>query len=650
LKFRRLACVALLAGLCAASVQVVDAFYDDTHYSLTYFIARSCGYTPMQAWRVASADVGVDYSGLSEPEQVERVKAIEETAHDSRIRFHAMWDYRLPVTTSRSLAPAGLRGQEIVLGRLGDTQRNPGVLLHFLQDEAPHAGYSSWGGHWVPSNRDALDPFWTLPFGSMTDNLGYSQKQTASMVDKTIAALSAFMVTLQTHQRPRATCNAAAIMPVLVGLIEANPISLAAKSYRLRIDRLMADTRKASPALGVTEWQLTLVDNLVELGALAGATKLTAPKADKADAVIAGALNLQFELPQYRYKPASERIPYTYDASGHTPSAVFALDGALNATVQGAVAGDVSVSLWAAPTRVGEQPYLLQCKTASGVTRFTNVPVGDLIVQTVADGKVTRTPVRFERPEQPFQISVAPSKKDENKDQCSQPAVAAAAKALCANAIFADAAPMTPAQGTQAASLEKDLDTKLDSCKKEEQARKDTDSQARQTTPGKGGSGVGTAVKVAVGVGGAVGAGLVLKNALDELKTLDTATTSTSTTTTTSTGATSGGIRFVSGSFNCTYNAGGVVNSCSGSSVTVNITVPMSVGSSLKLFTNHIQSLGSVQTTANPPGNVTFNGFSPGGWFDQCGPPVTQLGVANLSVSTSLVASVSGLSLPVTCR
>jgi hypothetical protein len=114
----------------------------------------------------------------------------------------------------------------------------------------------------------------------------------------------------------------------------------------------------------------------------------------------------------------------------------------------------------------------------------------------------------------------------------------------------------------------------------------------------------------------------------------------------------SGGMTYGGGaSFNCTYNAGGVVNSCAGSTITVNITVPMSVGSSLKLSTNHIQSNVTTTTKANPPGSVTFQGFSGGGWTTGCGSPVTRLDLFNVSASSSVVvASVSGLSLPVTCR
>ena len=46
---RRLWTAAALAiGLAMALPSLVHAYYDDTHYSFTYFMARACGFTPMQ--------------------------------------------------------------------------------------------------------------------------------------------------------------------------------------------------------------------------------------------------------------------------------------------------------------------------------------------------------------------------------------------------------------------------------------------------------------------------------------------------------------------------------------------------------------------------------------------------------------------------
>jgi hypothetical protein len=79
---------------------------------------------------------------------------------------------------------------------------------------------------------------------------------------------------------------------------------------------------------------------------------------------------------------------------------------------------------------------------------------------------------------------------------------------------------------------------------------------ARQTgpahpTPPKSGGGAGTAVKVGLGVGGAVAAGIVLKNALGDLKDIEAANALTSTTTT-PTAPASTGSRFA-GTYDFSY-------------------------------------------------------------------------------------------------
>jgi hypothetical protein len=205
--------------------------------------------------------------------------------------------------------------------------------------------------------------------------------------------------------------------------------------------------------------------------------------------------------------------------------------------------------------------------------------------------------------------------------------------------------------------------------KKEEKKKKDAKDAGNQKAdageptnvtppPGEwshgGGAPVGKIVGAAAASAAGIAGGLYASDYIS--KQVDSGGSSTPSGSSSSGGSsgssTAGGMTYGGGaSFNCTYNAGGVVNSCAGSTITVNITVPMSVGSSLKLSTNHIQSNVTTTTKTNPPGTVTFSGFSGGGWTTSCGPPVTTLTLLNLSVSSSAtVASVSGLSLPVTCR
>jgi len=112
-----------------------------------------------------------------------------------------------------------------------------------------------------------------------------------------------------------------------------------------------------------------------------------------------------------------------------------------------------------------------------------------------------------------------------------------------------------------------------------------------------------------------------------------------------------GGMTYTRGDFKCTFNAGGIVNSCAGSSITVNITARMSTGSSLKLLTDQgILSNTVVLSRTDPPGSVTFTGFSGGGWFDRCGGPVTRLSLINTNNPNVVIATASNLSIPIACR
>ena len=106
---------------------------------------------------------------------------------------------------------------------------------------------------------------------------------------------------------------------------------------------------------------------------------------------------------------------------------------------------------------------------------------------------------------------------------------------------------------------------------------------------------------------------------------------------------------YVGGVFNCTYNAGGVVSSCANSNITVNIGVRIPAGSSLRLAAGvGIRSTVAV-SPADPPGVMTFTGFSGGGWFEpSCGPTQTTLNLMN--ATGAVIATVTGLSIPITCR
>src|SRR5687768_11888225 len=64
--------LALLGVLCVSAgvaVRPASAYYDDVHYALTYYICRQSGYTPLQAYRIASACSATDWDPDTEPVQ-----------------------------------------------------------------------------------------------------------------------------------------------------------------------------------------------------------------------------------------------------------------------------------------------------------------------------------------------------------------------------------------------------------------------------------------------------------------------------------------------------------------------------------------------------------------------------------------------------
>ena len=549
MRLRRFVCAALVAVMAAGSTQSVDAYYDDTHYSLTYYIARSCGYTPMQAHRVASADVGVDYSALSEPEQIGRIFFPRETAHETRVRFHAIWDERTTTVPTPESRLAFTKGRRLEWLTAVIPQRNPGVMLHFLQDEEPHRGYSSWGGHWAPSPSEVAAAEIKLPFGPTTDFLSSDQGHSLKMVDETVDALTKFMGTMKTRQRRGgASCSTVAIIPVLRELMRVNPVSTSAKVYSELVAKMLS--------LRVLE--------TTSLAAAALAAKLNAPAVAKADEVIMAALNR--ELPQYPYKGFNERLPYTYDDKGAAskPDEI-TLYGTVDARVSGAAGQKVGVSIWAAPTRLGERPYQIsECRESS--YRFENLPVGDLIVQTVAGGKITRTPFHLDRSQKTFELNLAASKKDAQPNKCSNDAAEMAAKAC-------EAAASNPGGDlNQPRPAEQQLEQKLDECKQEEEKQK-TDEQTRAetqptqpTTPASGPS-MGKILGWSSVFGVAIAGGAYVAQQAAALAD-DSYTTTTSTTTTPSnqqpTGNINSGSTVTGFQITCTLSAAGTFRNCTG--------------------------------------------------------------------------------------
>lgn len=556
MRFRGLICAVVMAGIFAIATEPARAYYDDTHYSLTYYMARSCGFTPLQAYRLASADVSVDDSPLTEPVQKDAVSPLSaqflsESAQNARTAFHAMWDSRLP--TDRSLADAALKGRELQLFQLATTQRNAGILLHYVQDEGPHAGYASRGGHWVPSTPlEKLES--NLPFGATTDFLSNNQQRTLLMAQHSMDAMMKFMRTMAPRQRSSLRCNIAAVLPMLDTLIAVNPVSSAAAQYAAKVLDIGSGGIISVDRFESAMKLLPFNEELTKSG----------PQVKKADEAVTAAITAQADLTMYA--PFENREKYTYDGKGNVTgnSDSFPLYEDLNATVRDAAGRSVEVSVWAAPTRPFEKPYQLDCKAASGLTRFEKLPVGNLIMQTVVDGKVTRTPFRLDKSGQSAQLSLMPIKKGETTSECRKE-VAKKAAAVCESG-RSPLASQAPINGADSQRLEDEFQQASDSCdkKEEEQKRTENTENTEQPPPSPKGGGGGSA-KLVVGLlatGAAVAGGVVaagaLKQTLDEYSTLSNTSSTTSTPTTTSTNASAGNYR-ATVTDTCTSGANGDV-------------------------------------------------------------------------------------------
>jgi|GEM_PF-3996315 len=177
------------------------AYYDDTHYVFTYYLARITGFTPLQSCRIASACVSIDHEENvdTEPVQKESVPGLDyladkvtaEPAQRIRIKYHAMMDQltyplcalnpiypygsileerlarKVRVDIKKALAKIEANGDSLLRTSLA-TMYNPGVYLHYLQDYYAHRGYGSRLGHWDWKMNDQ-----NFAFGTLTDYLTF---------------------------------------------------------------------------------------------------------------------------------------------------------------------------------------------------------------------------------------------------------------------------------------------------------------------------------------------------------------------------------------------------------------------------------------------------------------------------------------------
>lgn len=220
---RFLAAFTLLAMACGAAF----AYDNDTHYVLTYYLARKVGFTIEQARQIASANVSVDVEPGTEPLQVGQVINPNGDAQTPRILFHAFPDTRLYddyyaryLAAGADKTDADLRAKEFARDKVAARQRllwdrglrsgNPGQYLHFFQDTYSHDIYWSSAGH--------------VHGGHAPDFISLDLEKALRMAQASVGALQQFMQACM--QRESAPVDFVEVQRVVRKLGEINPITL----------------------------------------------------------------------------------------------------------------------------------------------------------------------------------------------------------------------------------------------------------------------------------------------------------------------------------------------------------------------------------------------------------------------------------------
>jgi hypothetical protein len=149
-----------VAALFAAPARPAAGFYRDTHFDLTYALARASGYSAQDALWIASADWVIDRNPATSAGRsplAPRRRAAWHAFGHSEERFNELWE-----RVSTAEEP---RARLVFLGE----------FLHFVQDWESHAGFSRGMGHALATLR-----------GHDPDSLGLDLAADRRMVQATV--------------------------------------------------------------------------------------------------------------------------------------------------------------------------------------------------------------------------------------------------------------------------------------------------------------------------------------------------------------------------------------------------------------------------------------------------------------------------------
>jgi WD40 repeat protein len=403
----------VIAGLGA---QPAAAYYDDIHYNLTYYIARQVGYTPMQAHRIASATVSVDWSPATEPVQASfrvenRVLVITPFAapwampssQEPRWRYHA---FRNDLAFSDAVGPGRdadvadmqIRQQQLALWNQALEMGNPGIFMHFFQDVVPHAKYGTRNGHWPVSEKEDVERHqrFGLPIGGTPDWLSYQAMAVGeALVQQTASSLTTFMERVSPKQRPR-QMDAEATMALMRALRDVNPFptSLQGKSIdALRRGKAysLLGTLSAEAAIGFFANQYFLDPQETENIIRQFHGPALPPALEKVNAAMArSGWRPTDDVP---FETLPEFVQYDFDGFGRmrNPADVtkWVLNGKLNVNVKSrageASAQKIPVKVVAllAKTRPGDTEQRLgeeNSEVNGAMVSFDKTPVGEILI------------------------------------------------------------------------------------------------------------------------------------------------------------------------------------------------------------------------------------------------------------------------------
>jgi hypothetical protein len=139
------------------SPQSGHTFEPDCHYAWTYYLALHVGYSPRQAYQIASAAYAIDEDKDTGPMEATLGDVVFGANHPGLVglkqphpKISGIWK------RFHAFSLEGERGKQVTATKKVDQdylweialkQKNPGPLIHYTQDIYSHSGWDNYNGH-----------------------------------------------------------------------------------------------------------------------------------------------------------------------------------------------------------------------------------------------------------------------------------------------------------------------------------------------------------------------------------------------------------------------------------------------------------------------------------------------------------------------